>query len=125
MDRFGDEGGTMTDPKTTTVAEASLPDADPALEPSPEEINAWAERERARRQAWLAGPSEQEREDYAAHLRQRRLAEAFDEGEARIASSRRVSNAGRYVRLCFSRWRRSSRASSRKNRPRRGNTPAS
>src|SRR5262245_24164165 len=84
MDRFGDEGGTMTDPQTTTVAEASLPDVDPALEPSPEEIDAWAERERARREAWLAGPNEQERADYAAHLRQRRLAETFDEGEAML-----------------------------------------
>jgi len=96
MDRFGDEGGTMTDFKTTTVAEASLPDADPALEPSPEEINAWAERERARRQAWLAGPSEQEREDYAAHLRQRRLAEAFDEGEAMLQE--RMRQGLRYSR---------------------------
>jgi hypothetical protein len=71
----------MTDPNTTTAADESAIDSDPALEPSPEEINAWAERERARRQAWLAGPSQEERAEYATHLRQRRLAEAFDEGE--------------------------------------------
>jgi hypothetical protein len=96
MDRFGDEGGTMTDPKTTTAAEASLPDTDPALEPSPEEIDAWAERERARRQAWLSGPSEDERADYAEHLRQRRLAEAFDEGEAMLQE--RMRQGLRYSR---------------------------
>ena len=86
----------MTEPNTTTVAEASLPDVDPALEPSPEEIDAWAERERARRQAWLAGPNAEERADYAAHLRQRRLAEAFDEGEAMLQE--RMRQGLRYSR---------------------------
>jgi hypothetical protein len=85
----------MTDPKTTTVAE-SMNDSDPALEPSPEEIEAWAERERARRQAWLAGPSEEERAEYATHLRQRRLAEAFDEGEAMLQE--RLRQGLRYSR---------------------------
>ena len=95
MDRFGDEGGTMSEPRTT-VADASTPEADPALEPSPEEIDAWAERERARRQAWLAGPNEDERAEYAAHLRQRRLAEAFDEGEAMLQE--RMRQGLRYSR---------------------------
>jgi hypothetical protein len=84
MGERGEEGGTMTDPNTTTFADESLPDSEPVLEPTPEEINAWAERERARRQAWLAGPNEDERAQYAAHLRQRRLAETFDEGEAML-----------------------------------------
>jgi hypothetical protein len=85
----------MTDPKTTTMAE-SMTDSDPALEPSPEEIDAWAERERVRRQAWLSGPSEEERADYARHLRQRRLAEAFDEGEVMLQE--RMRQGLRYSR---------------------------
>jgi hypothetical protein len=80
----GDERGTMTARKTRSMADASTPAADAALEPSPAEIEAWAERERARRQAWLDGPSEAERAEYALHLRQRRLAETFDEGEAML-----------------------------------------
>ena len=86
----------MTDPNTTTAADESAIDSDPALEPSPEEINAWAERERARRQAWLAGPSEEERAEYATHLRQRRLAEAFDEGEVMLQE--RMRQGLRYSR---------------------------
>ena len=85
----------MTDPKPT-MAGSSMPEAEPALEPSPEEINAWAERERARRQAWLSGPSEEERAEYAAHLRRRRLAEAFDEGEAMLQE--RMRQGLRYSR---------------------------
>ena len=86
----------MTDPKTTTAADESAIDPDPALEPRPEEINAWAERERARRQAWLSGPSEEERAEYATHLRQRRLAEAFDEGEVMLQE--RMRQGLRYSR---------------------------
>jgi hypothetical protein len=86
----------MTDPKTTTAADESAINSDPALEPSPEEINAWAERERARRQAWLSGPSEEERAEYATHLRQRRLAEAFDEGEVMLQE--RMRQGLRYSR---------------------------
>jgi hypothetical protein len=86
----------MTDPNTTTAADESAIDSDPALEPSREEINAWAERERARRQAWLAGPSQEERAEYATHLRQRRLAEAFDEGEVMLQE--RMRQGLRYSR---------------------------
>ena len=74
----------MTDPETTTFGDNTSADSAPALEPTREEIDAWAERERARRQAWLAGPNEDERAQYADHLRQRRLAETFDEGEAML-----------------------------------------
>jgi hypothetical protein len=86
----------MTAPKAKKVTAASAPDADAALEPSPAEIDAWAERERARRQAWLAGPSEEERAEYASHLRQRRLAETFDEGEAMLQE--RMRQGLRYSR---------------------------
>jgi hypothetical protein len=70
----------------STVEGSDDPTTDEAagLEPTQAEIDAWVARERERRQAWLNGPSDEEREAYASRLRQRRLAEAFDEGEARI-----------------------------------------
>jgi hypothetical protein len=102
----------MTDPKTPTMADALGTDAEPVLEPTPEEIEAWAERERARRQAWLSGPSEQERAEYAENLRQRRLAEAFDEGEALLQErmrqglhySREAQLAAEGAMSLFFRW---------------------
>jgi len=61
-----------------------------ALEPTQAEIDAWAARERQRREAWLNGPTEEERAEYAQHLSHRRLASTFDEGEARIADTVRM-----------------------------------
>lgn len=88
----------MTDPKTPSPeAEA---DASTDLGPTQAEIDAWVERERARRQAWLNGPSDEERAAYAHRLRQRRLVEAFDEGEARVADGlRRGMRYGREGQL--------------------------
>ena len=102
----------MTAPKTKKVAAESASDADAALEPSPAEINAWAECERARRQAWLSGPSEEERAEYAVNLRQRRLAETFDEGEAMLEErmrqglhySREAQLAAEGAMSLFFRW---------------------
>ena len=75
----------------TTVETSGDAKSDAAgLEPTQAEIDAWVAKERQRRQAWLNGPSPEEREDYARRLRQRRLAEAFDEGEARIADGVRT-----------------------------------
>jgi hypothetical protein len=51
-----------------------------ASEPTEAEIEAWAAREKARREAWLAGPDAEERAAYAKRLKQRRVAETFDEG---------------------------------------------
>jgi hypothetical protein len=85
----------MTDPKPN-VADKLVADADPSLEPSQAEIDAWVERERARRRAWLEGPSDEERADYASHLRRRRLAEAFDDGELMIQE--RMRQGIRYSR---------------------------
>ena len=61
-----------------------------STEPSPAEIEAWVERERQRRQAWLAGPSDEEREAYADRLRRRNLADRFGEGEERLTEGLRV-----------------------------------
>jgi len=79
----------MTDQKTTASG-AAIKDEAAALEPTQAEIDAWAARERQRREAWLNGPSEEERAEYAQHLRHRRLASTFDEGEARIADTVRM-----------------------------------
>jgi hypothetical protein len=74
----------MTEP---TAATDTATDEAPILEPTQAEIDAWVERERKRRKAWLDGPSDTERKDYARRLRQRRLAEAFDDSEARLSVS--------------------------------------
>ncbi len=69
-------------------------------EPTQAEIDEWAARERARREAWVKGPTAEEREEYAQRVRQRRLAEAFDEGEAKITESVRLGmRAGRETQL--------------------------
>jgi len=39
---------------------------------SKSDIDSWAERERQRRRAWLEGPSDQERDDWASSERRRR-----------------------------------------------------
>jgi hypothetical protein len=81
----------MTDPmakastEATTDAATGSPSEDPiAPEPTQAEIDAWVESEKRRRQAWLNGPTPEEREDYVRRLRNRRLSDAFDEGESRI-----------------------------------------
>src|SRR5436190_13415450 len=78
----------MTD--MTRAADDAAAEATPALEPSQAEIDAWAAREKARRAAWVAGPNDDERAAYASHLRQRRLAETFDEGEFRLQEGMRL-----------------------------------
>jgi hypothetical protein len=78
----------MTDPRVQAPADAA--NDDPTLEPTEAEIEAWAAREKARRERWLSGPTAQERAAYARELRQRRLAGIFDEGEARMAEGVRV-----------------------------------
>jgi hypothetical protein len=73
----------MTDRVTQASDDAAI-EATPAHEPTEAEIDAWAARERRRREEWLNGPTEDERAAYAQQIRQRRLREAFDEGEQRI-----------------------------------------
>jgi hypothetical protein len=103
----------MTD-TTVEASEDAVTDEPIALEPTQAEIDAWVAREKKRRQAWLNGPSADEREDYARRLRQRRLADAFDDGETRIAESVRLGvRYGRETQLAaegamtlFYRWSR-------------------
>jgi hypothetical protein len=75
-----------TDTPTNTVASADTI----STEPTQAEIDAWVEREKQRRQAWLAGPSDDERADYASRLRRRNLADRFGEGEERLNESMRM-----------------------------------
>jgi len=89
----------MTEPTVDAPAGASSDEAE-TLGPSQAEIDAWAERERARREAWVKGPSEDERAEYARRVRQRRLADAFDEGENRIEEGVRLGvHYGRETQL--------------------------
>ena len=71
-------------------ADQITPDETISTEPSQAEIDAWVERERQRRQAWLAGPTEDEREAYMDRLRRRNLADRFGQGEERLNDSLRV-----------------------------------
>ena len=69
--------------KDTPAIDQAADDAAPS-EPTQAEIDAWAAEERARREAWLKGPTAEERAAYAKRLRHRRLADTFDEGEQMI-----------------------------------------
>ena len=88
-------GVEMTDPKVM-ASEDAVADEARSVEPTEAEIEAWAAAEKRRREAWLNGPTAEERAEYAQRVRQRRLSEAFDESEARIAETVRLGmRAGR------------------------------
>lgn len=103
----------MTD-RTVDAATDAVTEEPISLEPTQAEIDAWVAREKQRRKEWLNGPSADEREAYARRLRQRRLADAFDDGETRIAESVRLGvRYGRETQLAaegamtlFYRWSR-------------------
>ena len=79
----------MTDP-AAKASEDAMTDEPIGLEPTQEEIDAWVAREKRRRQAWLDGPTTKERDEYARRLRQRRVSDAFDEGESRVQDGVRM-----------------------------------
>jgi hypothetical protein len=103
----------MTDSTVRASGDATA-DEPIANEPTQAEIDDWAAREKQRREAWLKGPTAEERTAYAGRLRQRRLAEAFDEGETMIAEKMRLGvRYGRETQLAaegaatlFYRWSR-------------------
>ena len=85
---------------TVQASEDAVTDETEGLEPTQAEIDAWVAKERERRQAWLNGPTPEEREAYALRLRQRRVADTFDEGEAMLTDSlRRGMHLGREGQL--------------------------
>jgi hypothetical protein len=63
------EAGSVEQMSTGAADEPSL-----TLEPGEAEIEEWVARERARRQAWLNGPSTEERAAFVREERERRLA---------------------------------------------------
>jgi hypothetical protein len=74
--------------------------SDASLEPTQAEIDAWVAKEKARRAAWLAGPTDDERKAYAQRIKQRRLAQTFDEGQHMIDEGvRRGLHVGREGQL--------------------------
>jgi hypothetical protein len=77
-------------PAKTAEADTSPPMAsDPRLlNPSETEVDAWAERERQRRKAWLEGPTAEEREAYAKRHRERRLMSLGADLDDRLARAR-------------------------------------
>jgi hypothetical protein len=107
------------DPAHEDAPAVSEPASDPAdaaeaawLGPSDEEVEAWAERERERRRAWLEGPTAQERAAWARRERLRRMAELGPVPHA-AAAARRGRRYGRETMLAtegavslFSRWSR-------------------
>jgi hypothetical protein len=103
----------MTDSTVRASGDATA-DGPNTSEPTQAEIDAWAAHEKQRREAWLNGPTAEERAAYASRLRQRRLAEAFDEGETLIAEKMRLGvRYGRETQLAaegamtlFYRWSR-------------------
>jgi len=53
-----------------------------AAEPTEQSVEEWAEREKQRREAWLAGPSEGEKREWLRRQRDRReVRERFDAGD--------------------------------------------
>jgi hypothetical protein len=66
------------------------PDLGPTIEPTDAELDDWAARERQRRQAWLQGPTPDERVAYAQRLREQRLAELERGSEAWLAERART-----------------------------------
>ncbi len=71
-----------------------------SAEPTQAEIDEWAAREKARRAAWLDGPTDEERREYASRVKHRRLSETFDDGTHRIDETvRRGIHYGREGQL--------------------------
>lgn len=67
--------------QSDSVTETVQHPVDPmALEPTEAELDEWAARERKRREAWLNGPTAEERAAYAQRIREGRLA-AIEGGE--------------------------------------------
>ena len=88
----------MTD--VTPALSAEPADDELATEPTQAEIDEWVAKERARRKAWLEGPTDEERAAYAKRLKNRRFAEMFDESEHKLDETvRRGLHYGREGQL--------------------------
>src|SRR5215510_1181602 len=87
-------GASQTGPASAPSPEPAALSQDPILvEPSESEVDEWAARERRRREAWLNGPTQEERAAWARLERTRRR-DVLDQQEA--AEAARLK--GRYRR---------------------------
>lgn len=71
-------GPSANDPNDAMEFDPSMPD----LGPTDAEIEAWAQQERERREAWLRGPTQAQKSDWAARERVRREAQRGLRGAA-------------------------------------------
>jgi hypothetical protein len=69
------------------------------LEPSEAEVEAWAERERQRREGWLSGPTAEERAAWIQQERGRRLASLKPEPAEAASLARRAQRSLRAAQL--------------------------
>jgi hypothetical protein len=93
--------GSETDMDTKPVEPMSGgPAGEPpmSVDPTDAEVEEWAARERARRQAWLGGPSPEEREAFARKERERRLAEVEGRPPRMWPGQRYARDTQRYAR---------------------------
>ena len=100
----------QADARTRTVAQAGTsmgtdmaePPVDPmSVEPSEAELDEWAERERKRREAWLKGPTAEERAAYARRMRERRLLELEGGEDPWSAWGRQMTKYPREMQLAM------------------------
>jgi hypothetical protein len=76
------EGRASGDTGSSREAEPPITDEPALVEPTAEEMEAWAAQEAQRRKAWLDGPTEPEKAAWARRERDRRLAELGPEARA-------------------------------------------
>lgn len=67
--------------------------------PTDDEVEAWAERERRRRQKWAEGPTEEEKMAWALREHRRRSARAGDSDKPADSGERRMRRASREAEL--------------------------
>jgi hypothetical protein len=85
-----DQGGPTGEPAGEPPEPTAIHDVPLMLDPTDAEIDAWAEQERRRREAWLSGPTAEERAAYARRERERRIAELLEEREATVEERERA-----------------------------------
>lgn len=84
-------------PTTRSLGASEMAQEPMLVDPSDSEIEAWAERERQRRAAWLDGPTREQKLAWAEHERERRLAE-FPETQSTRSLLERARLSQRYMR---------------------------
>ena len=81
--------GTADAAAASGTASARTSGSPTQIDPTDDEIREWAERERKRREAWLQGPSAEERAAFARRERERRAMELAEEPAANEVGRKR------------------------------------